>query len=288
MAPNITQPSVSIIIPTKNSGEFIEACLRSVKNQSYSNIEIIVVDNFSTDNTAKIARKYVDRFYQLGPERSTQRNFGVKHAHGKYVAIIDSDMELSENVIKDCVEAMKDSKAFGVIIPEESFGEGFWAKCKKLERSFYIGIDWIEAARFFTKKMYLEIGGYNENLVSGEDWDLSNRVKLRGDLIRIKSLIYHNEGRILLRNTLRKKAYYAGHISKYVTTNTSNTSMLNEVLKVFMRYKLYLSHPIKLLKNPFVGFGMLYMKTLEFCWGLLGFIASLKLKILNNSKMATK
>lgn len=263
---------VTVVVPTKNSENFIEACLKSIKNQSYSNIEIIVIDNFSDDETPKLAKTHSDTFAQKGPERSSQRNYGVTRAKGKYVLIVDSDMELSKDVVRDCVDAITKSKNVkGVIIPEESFGEGFWAQCKKLEKSFYIGIDWIEAARFFTKKDYEELGGYNEEMISGEDWDLSRRMNKGGSLERVSSLIYHNEGKISLLQTLKKKIFYASKISAYIDSD-DDTSNQNEILLVFKRFFLYLSQPVKLFRNPFVGIGMLLMKILEFGFGFFGFI----------------
>src|SRR5690242_13999566 len=94
---------VSVIVPTKNSQHFLDACLRSIKNQSYKNIELIVVDNNSTDKTKNIAKKYTKRVYNKGPERSAQRNFGASVSKGAYVVFIDSDMQLTKNVIKNCV-----------------------------------------------------------------------------------------------------------------------------------------------------------------------------------------
>jgi glycosyltransferase involved in cell wall biosynthesis len=60
----MANPLVSVIIPTKNSAKTIEKCLKSVKDQTYKNIEIIVVDNFSTDGTYEIAKKYTEKVYQ--------------------------------------------------------------------------------------------------------------------------------------------------------------------------------------------------------------------------------
>lgn len=263
------QPLVSIIVPTKNSGEFLEACLKSIKAQTYKNLEIIVVDNFSTDDTPKIAKKYADKFYQQGPERSAQRNYGVKKCSGEYVAIIDSDMELTPKVISSCVKAItKTSGIKGVIVPEESFGVGFWAQCKKLERSFYVGKDWIEAARFFSKKTYLVVGGYNESMVSGEDWDLSNRIRSFGQISRVNEFILHNEGTIKLLKLLKKKAYYAKQIHTYINSN-ENVSTTSEAKNVLRRYTLFFSHPVKLFKNPLYGVGMLFMKTSEYFYSLL-------------------
>ncbi len=156
---------VSIIVPTKNSSSTLEDCLRSIKTQTYKNIEVIVVDNFSTDNTPDIAKKYADKFFQVGPERSAQRNFGVKNSTGKYVAIIDSDMELSESVTIECLNEMQKKNVVAVVIPEESFGTTFWANVKKLERSYYVGINFMEAARFYEKAIYEKLGGYDEGLI---------------------------------------------------------------------------------------------------------------------------
>ncbi len=257
-------PLVSVIVPTKDSAEFLEACLKSIRSQSYKNIELLVVDNFSTDTTPKIAHKYAHAFFSRGPERSSQRNYGVFKSKGTYVAIIDSDMELDQDVIADCVKAMSAVDVSGVIIPEQSFGEGFWAQCKQLEKSFYVGVDWMEAARFFSRKDYRMIGGYNDKLVSGEDWDLSHRIKKLGHLAHVPSFIHHNEGHISLLKTLRKKSYYASQINRYVAANTATTSTGSEILRVFKRFGLYFSDPIRLLKNPLVGLGMLMMKIIEF------------------------
>ena len=60
-----------------------------------------------------------------------QKNIGLKNAKGKYVLFIDSDMEMSKDVAKECVElAEKNKKAGGIIIPERSAGDGFWVKVR--------------------------------------------------------------------------------------------------------------------------------------------------------------
>lgn len=263
---------VSVVVPTKNSASTLGDCLASIASQTYPDIEIIVVDNFSSDDTASIAQKYTKMFFTKGPERSAQRNFAVQQATGTYVCIIDSDMILSKSVIEDCVAAMKQEKnSSGVVIPEESFGEGFWAQCKKLERSFYLGVSYIEAARFFKRSDFNKLGGYNTKMVSGEDWDLSQRMESIGNPTRIDSMIYHNEGHISLIKTIRKKFYYARQISSYINA-TSSTKNLSQQTSVFGRYKLFFSKPALLFRNPAVGLGMLFMKTCEFAFGGAGYI----------------
>lgn len=262
---------VSVIIPTLNSELYLDKCLKSIKYQTYKNTEIIVVDNYSQDDTSKIARNYTKNFFVQGPERSSQRNSGAKKAKGKFLVFIDSDMELSKTVIEDCVQAMMKEDLVGVIIPEESFGQGFWAQCKKLERSFYIGVDWIEAARFFKKSIFNKSSGYDVDLISGEDWDLSQRIAKFGKIARIKSLLYHDEGKINFFKLVSKKYYYAKHFSKYIKKNNMTQSVSSQT-NLVKRYWLYFSDPIKLFKNPLLGIGMLFLKTSEFFAGGIGLL----------------
>jgi glycosyltransferase involved in cell wall biosynthesis len=266
------KPLVSVIVTTRNNHATLDACLRSIAAQTYVPLEIIVVDNDSTDDTKDIARRYTKLVLNRPPERSIQRNFGVASAHGTYVAIIDSDMELEPEVILACVVAMgKEPQSSGVIIPEESFGQGFWAQCKRLERSFYVGVDWIEAARFFVRQTYMAAGGYDETMVSGEDWDLSRRIAERGQLIRVAPFIHHNEGHLRLWRTLKKKAYYARQARYYLAKNKGDSKLTAQVGPL-QRYKLFFTQPRKLFDNPITAVGMLFMKTCEFGFGALGYI----------------
>jgi len=93
-------PLVSIIVTTKNEERNIANCLKSILN-SQSLIEIIVVDNNSTDKTVEIVKSYCHiQLYNFGPNRAAQLNFGANIAKGKYILFPDADMILSGNVIK--------------------------------------------------------------------------------------------------------------------------------------------------------------------------------------------
>lgn len=267
-----TTPLVSVIVTTKNNHATLEACLRSIRAQDYPNQEIIVADNNSNDDTKDIARRYTPHVFNKGPERSTQRNFAVGKAKGGYILIVDSDMELSRAVVSSCVATMQaqpDTK--GVIIPEESFGTGFWAKCKKLERSFYVGVDAIEAARFFDTRAFIAIGGYNEKLTGGEDWDLTTRLRRHGTLRRVQPFIFHNEGHPRFTRTVRKLYYYARHAVQYFAENP-HQSALTSAAGPLARYKLFFSKPGRLFKNPLVGVGMLSLKTAEYAAAGMGYL----------------
>lgn len=263
---------VSIIITTKNEEKNIENCLESIKKQTYKNVEIVVVDNSSIDKTKEIARKYTRLVFEKGPERSAQRNYGAKKATGEYVLFLDADMILSPNVIEDCVQLMAKSKVGGIIIPEESFGKGFWAQVKSLERSFYLGNAVIEAARFYDRKKFLTSGGFDEEITGPEDWDLSQKIKKTYGIMRISSFILHNEGNLSLSNTLKKKYYYAKKFSIYLKKETNRESAENQ-LSIINRYKIFLSKPHILFKNPVMGCGVLFLKTAEFAAGAFGYLA---------------
>jgi glycosyltransferase involved in cell wall biosynthesis len=259
------QALVSIIVPTKNSENSIDNCLKSISEQTYLNIEIIVVDNFSKDKTREIAQKYA-KVLLKGPERSSQRNFGARSARGNYLFFIDSDMELSSTVVEECVKATVCNHVNAVVVPEVSFGEGFWTKCKALERSCYVGDDTIEAARFFGKDVFFSVGCFDEEITGQEDWDLNVRISKAGFKIRrINSFIRHNEGRLSLQKTMIKKRNYGKTLKIYTTKHPEEASaQLTLIRPAFIR------NWRKLAKDPVHASGMIFMKFCEFGAGWIG------------------
>jgi glycosyltransferase involved in cell wall biosynthesis len=109
---------VSAIVTTRNSAVTLESCLSSIKRQTYPNVELIVVDNFSEDSTEAIARRFADTFLLAGPERSSQRNNGAAAATGEYPLFVDSDMVLSTDVAASCVAAIEQEGLGALYIPE--------------------------------------------------------------------------------------------------------------------------------------------------------------------------
>jgi len=266
---NDFSPLVSIIITTKNSQKFIGSCLKTLKNQSYQNIEIIVVDNFSDDKTKEISLRYTSKFFEKGPERSAQRNFGAGKAKGKYILILDSDMELMEDVITECVEKIESEKDIkAIIIPEISYGESFWAECRALERSCYIGDETIEAARFFEKNTFFEFTGYDEQITGPEDWDLPQRIGKRYEISRIKSQIRHNEADLSLIRTIKKKYYYSKNFFEYVK---KHPEIAKKQINIVFRPAFFRNWR-KLVKDPIHTFGFLFMKLCEAIAGVVGII----------------
>ena len=183
----------------KNGARTITRFIDAVRAQTYPRVELIIVDNHSTDGSTEICRSRADKFFTLGPERSAQRNKALQEAAGEYVLIVDADQYLTRDVVAECVATVDaDSTLHGLVIPEETIALGFWGACKKFERDFYlVGDASAEAARFFRRSEVLAIGGYDERQTGSEDWDLSDRMLATyGNLGRIASRIVHDEVRL--------------------------------------------------------------------------------------------
>lgn len=264
---------VSIIITSKNEESYIKNLLESIKKQTYSPIEIIVVDNNSEDETKRIARRYTQLVFNKGPERSAQRNFGAKKAKGEYLFFLDADMELEPDVISQCVNTIKSEKVGGIIVPEESFGKGFWSKVKAFERSFYVGDETIEAARFYDRKVFFKLSGFDEKITGPEDWDFSDKVREHFGIGRIKSFIRHNEGNLSLLELIRKKYYYASKAGVYLRKNRQ--SLFSPKTFLFLRRSFY-QDPKKIFFHPILFCGMIFMLSAELLAGTFGFLIARK------------
>lgn len=86
---------ISVIIPTYNYGKYIEEAIQSVLHQDYAPLEIVIVDDGSTDNTCEIVKPYltdnVRYYYQENKGNAAARNFGIRQARGTYIALLDAD-----------------------------------------------------------------------------------------------------------------------------------------------------------------------------------------------------
>ncbi len=267
----MTRPVVSVIVTTKNSAATLPALFESCRQQVFQHFELIVVDNYSTDSTLQVARQYTDIIFCQGPERSAQRNYGVAQDNGDYVLILDSDMELAPTVLQQCIASMEnDSTLSGLIIPEKSFGEGFWAQCKALERSCYLEDYTIQAARFFRKDSFLAVGGYDEELAGCEDWDLSQRLGSIGPVGAVNAWIRHNEGRLSVLGTMRKKAYYARYFGLYQRKHPHQASKQGNLL---LR-RAYFRNSRRLISTPHLLAGMMVLRTCEMVAAITGYAVS--------------
>lgn len=108
---------ISIIVPVYNVSEYLEECLNSIINQSYKNIEIIVVDDGSTDGSSEICDIYLKKdnrinvYHKLNGGLSDARNYGIDKARGSLISFVDSDDVLMPNFIEYLYNLFKQNKA---------------------------------------------------------------------------------------------------------------------------------------------------------------------------------
>lgn len=254
---------VSAIVPTKNSANTLEVCLGSIQAQSYPTIEIIIVDNHSTDSTQEIAARY-GKLYIKGPERSAQKNWGSKQSEGTYLLFLDSDCELESTMIEECVLLCQEGVS-GIMIPMEHVGQGFWAAVKKLERQCYLGDDSLEAPWFFAKTAFQAIRGFDEELVGGEDWDITQRMRDNGYVIgRSSAGLKHHIGHWRFWKELKKRFYYGRTMKAYLQKSRSSA-----IRKIPFFRSAYLRNWRLLVGHPFLTAGMFVLKFLEtMCVGI--------------------
>jgi len=178
---------ISIIIPTYNRSGLIIRSIKSALNQTYQNIEIIVVDDGSTDNTKEILTNYVDKkkiryFYQENQGPSAARNYAVKQSKGEYLAFLDSDDLWERKKLEKQLKYMRQHPKCSMVIAEgvgiDENGEQyrtFSMPPDNIEQKNLI-IDLLFAKIFFflqavliKKSAYIDVGGLDESIIYGED-----------------------------------------------------------------------------------------------------------------------
>lgn len=283
---------VSVVITTKNEQDNIERCLLSVSSQSYTRIEIIVVDNNSSDDTKLISRRYTKKVFNKGPERSAQRNYGIiNKASGFYVLYLDADMIITPHLIEDCVRYMELSEVVALYLPELVLGRSLFARIRRFERSFYSGTA-IDAVRFFRKDSFVKIGGFDQELFksgSGEDWDLDKKFKeigeckllpkwkdrkISAEIVEIFEEtgtpidhtfagILHNESNDRLLAYLRKKKYYSTGFAGYVAKWGTDDPDVRKQFGFFYRFfQVFLENGgwRKIARKPHMYFMLIFMR----------------------------
>ncbi|RLF01434.1 MAG: glycosyl transferase family 2 [Thermoprotei archaeon] len=215
------EPLVSIVIPTHNSEKTLLLCLESIKRQTYGNIEVIVVDNFSRDKTVEIGKKYGAKVYIRGPERSAQMNHGALKARGEFVYFIGSDFVLHPRVVEECVQLMKQGYDAIIILNISYPKPSLIAKVRFYERLSYYGSGVYEAARFVRKNLFIKVGGFDTRLYTNEDYDLHRRlIKLGAKITRTRrSFEIHIGEPKSVREFIVKSIYYGSNIKYYVKKN---------------------------------------------------------------------
>ncbi len=266
-----TEPLVSIIVPTKNSERTITECLRSIEKQTYNNVEIILVDNFSCDNTVQIAKRFGVKVFFKGPERSAQANFGAAKARGKYVYRVDSDFVLQSNVVREAVEACENHGFDAIAVHNTSDPKvSFWAQVRKLERDCYRNDEVNVAARFWKKEVFDEVGGFDETLVAAEDYDLQNRlVKANFKIGRINAEEVHIGEPTALAEVVRKHYYYGKSILSFIKKDPARA--IRQISPVRLGY---IKESRRIIRQPKLITGLMVYQFVRYASTIIGIAAA--------------
>ena len=173
-------PKVSVIIPCYNHGEYIEEAVESVLGQTCQDIEIIIVNDGSTDElTNRLLSGYSKRGIRVlvTPHQglANARNTGIKESRGEYILPLDADDKIGSRYAEEAVKILDNDVNVGIVYCEaEMFGEktGRWDLPAYSIRKELIE-NRIFCSAFFRRQDWEAAGGYNSNMLYGyEDWDL--------------------------------------------------------------------------------------------------------------------
>ena len=261
-------PMVSVIIPTFNSEDKLAPCLQSIRNQTYPNVEVIVVDKYSSDNTVKIAEKFNARIFLKDCERSAAKNYGAANAKGLFVLFADSDQELTSTVLEECVTVCLSIGADAAIILEEPIPKNFLAECRRMEKELYKGDAIFEIPRFFKRDIFQKLGGYDEDIAYGEDSDLYMRMEKAGfKARRVQPKIRHNEGELSMKKIALKAHYYGRSLPIFIRKNPYLATKKHNPIRAI---RLHNIRP--LFREPVHVVGLAFMKIVEYEAYLTGIV----------------
>lgn len=189
---NTSSPKVSVIISCYNYAHYLKECVESVKAQTYP-VEIIVVNDGSTDNTIKVCEELgVTCASKSNGGLASARNFGINLCDGEYIMCLDADDKLVPGAIEEHVKLIEDDKTIAQCALME-FGERHVVMIPNqtnLERVMQSNTIYCNA--MFSKRMWLEVGGYDESGIMRlgyEDWEFWIRMLNAGCYVRSSDFI---------------------------------------------------------------------------------------------------
>ncbi|MBI4894603.1 MAG: glycosyltransferase [Candidatus Aenigmarchaeota archaeon] len=186
------KPAASVIVTTRNEEKNIEHCLRSVRNQTVKNIEVILVDACSADRTVKVARKYINHLVVRKCGVAEGRNVGAKIARADVLVFLDADSMLLPETLEEILKAYKRRGVVGASCPVLPISADIryvsvymfynsMARVSTILRKPQI------AGMFCTyrRDAFEKVGGFSDDVGILEDFHLSMRI---GKLGRVKFL----------------------------------------------------------------------------------------------------
>jgi glycosyltransferase involved in cell wall biosynthesis len=207
-------PRISVVTPSYNQGQYLEETLQSVLSQDYPNLEYIVIDGGSRDNTLDIIKRYEPQLSYWVSEKdrgqSEAINKGLRRATGEIVTWLCSDDLYLPNALRQAAEHFADEPATALVHGRTVlFGEGFKEQVKgadehELEFRYLAGMPFAQPSSFFRRTVLEEQGYLDESLHYGMDYDLLARIALNYPIKRVEETFsryrLHEESKSVAQN----------------------------------------------------------------------------------------
>lgn len=188
-------PIVTIITPTYNRADYLSETIDSVLSQDYSNLEYIVLDDGSKDNTLEILEKYEgkiiwDSHPNMGEVKTVNKGFGM--AHGDIIGVVNSDDPLLPNAIHSIVEFMQANPKIGIVYPDWDYIDAHGNKFDHIQTFDYSYIDMLRwhhcmpgPGTFFRKEVLTMLDGRDTQFRYVSDFEFWLRAGLIFDFARL-------------------------------------------------------------------------------------------------------
>ncbi|MBR3627772.1 MAG: glycosyltransferase [Elusimicrobia bacterium] len=186
-------PLISVMMPTYNNGKYIKQAIESIYAQNYNNMEIIVVDDGSTDNTREILNQYKDvkYFYIEHKGISVARNMALEKSKGEYIAFLDSDDYWLPNKLNTQMQYFKDHPDCQIVFTkyENIFENEELKKNKRAmhEKAIEDTFKQYLPSTVLKKELFDKYGAFDEKFSGIEDAEFIYRISMKG--INIKHYI---------------------------------------------------------------------------------------------------
>ncbi len=192
-------PRVSIVIPCFNKGEFIDQAVNSVLNQTYRDIELVIVNDGSDDGHTE---KKLEDYHQSGVKVihtanygvSEARNTGIRESRGEYILPLDADDEIEKDYVRHAVDILDSRQEVGIVYCLAKFFDKRnqeW-ELPPYSREAILLDNMIFCSAFFRRSDWEKVKGYNPNMRNGyEDWDFwLSLIELGLDVYRIPQTLF--------------------------------------------------------------------------------------------------
>lgn len=172
---------VSVIIPCYNQGEYIDDCIQSVFKQTYKNIEIVLVNDGSTDKLTNMKINEIKNKFQIiivleikNSGLSSARNYGINNSTGDYILPLDADDIIHPEYIEKAAKVLNGNTNVGIVYSDYKFfgckNDIVYTPEFSIEKLLFS--NYITACSMFRKKDWIKVNGYSKNMIYGlEDWD---------------------------------------------------------------------------------------------------------------------